>query len=93
MCRRGAAAATPSYASVTRLPVPVMMITSELLLVQPERSTISWMTEARSGVCWSGPASPVEMDQYTPQPGSVPIILPALLSDRTNRFWSTGQWT
>src|SRR5262245_12265607 len=34
------------------------MNTWELPLTQPDRSTISWTTEARSGVLWSGPACP-----------------------------------
>ncbi len=57
-CSKGAAAAAPSQASATRSPVPVMMMASELPLAQPGRLTISCMTEAMSGVCWSGPASP-----------------------------------
>jgi hypothetical protein len=40
-----------------RRPVPVTIITSELPLVQPGRSTISLMTGARSGVRWLGPIS------------------------------------
>ena len=41
-----------------RTPVPVMMMTSELPLAQPGRLAISWMTEVRSGVRWSGSAWP-----------------------------------
>ena len=35
MCRRGAPAASPSYAFATRLPLPVIMIASEFPGVQP----------------------------------------------------------
>ncbi len=58
-CSKGAPAASPLYDSATRLPVPVMINASELPSAQPGRLTISWMTEVRSGVCWSGPASPL----------------------------------
>ena len=49
-CSSGAAAETPSYASAVRSPIPLMMITTELPLVHPDRSTISWMTGAISDV-------------------------------------------
>ncbi len=40
-----------------RSPVPLMMTASEWPLDHPGRSTISWITEAISGVRWSSPAS------------------------------------
>lgn len=53
----GALGGSPSNDSAVRSPLPVMTITSELPLIQPERFTISWMTEDISGVLWSGPAA------------------------------------
>ena len=57
-CNRGAAAGIPSYASAVRSPLPLTIITNELPLDQPGRSTISWMIGDKSGVRWSGPATP-----------------------------------
>ena len=57
----GAPCGSPSQDSATRSPVPVIMITSELPLDHPGRSTISLMIEARFGVRWLGPAVPVDV--------------------------------
>ncbi len=58
-CSKGAPVGKPLYASATRLPVPVMMITSALPLTQPAPFTTSWMIGARFGVRWSTPAAPM----------------------------------
>jgi hypothetical protein len=50
ICRRGAPAASPSYAFATRLPLPVIMITIEFPGVQPGLVIISWMIGAKFGV-------------------------------------------
>jgi len=45
------------YEYATRSPLPVISINIALPLVQSARSTISWITEVISLLCWSGPAS------------------------------------
>ena len=49
-CSSGAPAGSPLYDSAVRLPLPVMIMASELPLDQPGRLTISWMMAAISGV-------------------------------------------
>ena len=50
ICRRGAPAASPSYAFATRLPLPVIMITIGFPGAQPGLLIISWMIGAKFGV-------------------------------------------
>ena len=57
-----------------RSPDPVMMITSELFVTQPERFTISWMMADMSGVRWSGPAAPVLVQGGGAQLTTFPVV-------------------
>lgn len=50
------------------------MITSELPLAHPPRLTISCMTEAMLGVCWSGPASPVVVRGGGDHDAAAPVL-------------------
>ena len=50
ICRRGAPAASPSYAFAARLPLPVIMIAIEFPETQFGLLIISWMIGAKFGV-------------------------------------------
>ena len=74
MWSKGAASGKPLKDSATLLPVPVIRIAIELPCNQVGRSTISWMTKAISGVCWSGPASPI-VDQGAGDQDTAAVVL------------------